>query len=135
MKPASLSTLLALCLLVLPAQARAGVTASEPAEASEHHLPISFVRAHSLGRAEARERVQQLLTYWGERFGVQGFWTGNTVRVVGRLFGVAFEARLVVGDDRVVAEASDPGFFMRGAAIDYINRKLGKYLNPRYEES
>ncbi|MCI0672897.1 MAG: polyhydroxyalkanoic acid system family protein, partial [Myxococcaceae bacterium] len=86
-------------------------------------------------RAEARERVQQLLTYWGERFGVQGFWTGNTVRVVGRLIGVAFEARLVVGDDRVVAEASDPGFFMRGAAIDYINRKLGKYLNPRYEES
>jgi Putative polyhydroxyalkanoic acid system protein (PHA_gran_rgn) len=127
--------MLSLLALATPARADAPPPAAAAPASPSHTLPLAFERHHTLGRAKARERVRELLEYWAERFGVQRAWQGDTARIVGRLFGVNFEAKLVVGDSQVSAEASDPGFFLRGPAIDYINRKLGKYLHPQYQES
>jgi hypothetical protein len=89
---------------------------------------------HSFSRAEARVRIQQLLDYWNERWGVHRDWDGDTARVQGMVMGIPFNARLVVRDHEVLAIASDPGFLMRHMALDYVSRKLRKYLHPSYDE-
>ena len=95
---------------------------------------ISFLRRHTFSRDEARIRLQQLLDYWSEAYGVQRRWYGDTARVTGRIMGIKFDARVTVLDHAVQAEASDPGLFFRAVAVDYINAKLRKYLHPNYEE-
>ncbi|MGA9522450.1 MAG: polyhydroxyalkanoic acid system family protein [Myxococcaceae bacterium] len=95
---------------------------------------ISFLRRHSFSREEARVRLQQLFDYWSQAYGVQRRWYGDTARVTGRIMGIYFDARVTVKDGAVEAVASDPGFLFRGAAADYINSKLRKYMHPTYEE-
>ena len=89
---------------------------------------------HSFSRAEARVRIQQLLDYWKERWGVHRDWDGDTALVQGNVMGIPFNARLVVRDHEVFAIASDPGFLLRHMALDYVSRKLRKYLHPYYDE-
>jgi hypothetical protein len=95
---------------------------------------LAIEAPHSLSRDEARQRVQELLDYWCNRFGVQKRWSGDTALVHGQVMGVSIDAELVVGDHEVFATASDPGLLLRGAALDYVGRKLRKYLNPSYED-
>lgn len=126
-----------------PAVALALLCLAEPVSASSLKaslaaplaaMPLAFARPHALSRAEARERVHQLLDYWRARFGVQGSWDGDTVRVWGRVLGVPFQGLLEVREHEVAARTSDPGFFMRGSALGYVERTLSKYLHPTYEE-
>lgn len=105
--------------------------AQDPGDSSER---IFFLQHHSFSRAEARLRVQQLLDYWKQRFGVTPTWHGDVAHVVGRVFGVEFDADVTVSDHEVKAQTSDPGSFFRGAAVDYVRRKLKKYLHPTYQE-
>jgi hypothetical protein len=121
--------LLALVLLPLmvPAQARAEELQSSP--------KLHFAVPHSFTREVARERVMQLLEYWKGRFGTRHSWDGDRVTVAGKVMGIDFQATLEVGDQQVGADATDPGYFLRGSANDYIRKKLRKYLHPRYEES
>lgn len=93
-----------------------------------------FEQPHSFSRAEARERVQQLLDYWTSRWGIRREWHGDSVSIHGRVMGVLINAELVVGDHLVSALASDPGVFLRGAAAGYVSGKLRKYLHPSYQE-
>ncbi len=116
-------------MIALPAPAWAG-EGDGPSGASN----ISFLRRHTFSRDEARIRLQQLLDYWGEAYGVQRRWYGDTARVTGRIMGIYFDARVTVKDHAVEAVASDPGLFFRAVAVDYINAKLRKYLHPNYEE-
>lgn len=96
--------------------------------------PLLVLEPHTFSREEARVRVQQLLDYWSKRFGVRRNWRGDVAEVRGHVMGVVFNARLVVHDHEVRAEASDPGFLVRGVALDYVHRKLRKYLDPVYAE-
>jgi hypothetical protein len=89
---------------------------------------------HPFSRADARVRIEQLLAYWTSRFGIRNHWDGDRVQVSGRVMGVNFEAELAIEEHSVDGKATDPGFFLRGAATNYINRSLRKYLHPRYEE-
>jgi hypothetical protein len=95
---------------------------------------VVLEQPHSFSRAEARERVQQLLDYWSARWGLRRDWRGDTVSVHGTVMGVLFDAELVVGDHWVSATASDPGFILRSAALGYVTAKLRKYLHPSYKE-
>ncbi len=89
--------------------------------------------AHGFSRAEARVRVDQLLDYWAQRFGVERTWQGDRVFVKGRFWGMAFDGVLVIRDSEVRAVANDPGTMLRGTALGYVSAKLRKYLHPTYE--
>jgi hypothetical protein len=96
---------------------------------------VEFQRNHSYSRDEARERLQLFLDYLYRAHGIQRAWQGDTARVQGRVWGVSFEAKVHVLDDRVEGQASDPGFLLRRVAVEYVNAKLRKYLHPSFEES
>ncbi len=89
---------------------------------------------HHLSVAKAHERVQQMLDYWHQRFGVQSKWDGERVAVKGSIFGLDIDATFVVREDEVDAQAADPGWLWRGRAMDYTTKKLRKYLHPNYAE-
>lgn len=95
---------------------------------------LRFEVSHTFSREDARGRMQLLLDYWAERFGVKSRWDGDSAFVVGRVMGVPFTARLRLGEGIVDGEASDPGFLLRAAAYDYVSRKVRKYLHPKFEE-
>lgn len=95
---------------------------------------INFAQQHAFSKTEARIRVQQLLDYWSSRFGVKKQWSGDTARVEGMVMGVRFDGFVVVGDHEVSGTANDPGALFRSAAVDYVQRKLRKYLHPQYAE-
>ncbi len=94
---------------------------------------LKLAEPHLFSRSEARARVQQLLDYWSSEFGVQRSWQGDTARIRGTVMGVPFDGNVVVGDHDVLASTSDPGLLLRGKAVDYVQRKLKKYLHPTYE--
>lgn len=96
--------------------------------------PLLVEQTHPFSRDEARHRVQQLVDYWSQRFGVQRQWRGDVVYVKGEVMGVEIDARLVIGEHEVRGQASDPGFLVRNAALDYVQRKLRKYLHPNYAD-
>lgn len=95
---------------------------------------IFFLQHHTFSRAEARVRVQQLLDYWKNRFGLVEKWRGNVAHVEGKVWGVEIDADVTVGDHEVSAETTDPGVFWRSAAVEYVRKKLRKYLHPNYQE-
>ncbi|MBX5483548.1 MAG: polyhydroxyalkanoic acid system family protein [Myxococcaceae bacterium] len=108
------------------------VLSATPASADDR---IFFHQHHTFSRAEARIRIQQLLDYWQERFGVTRYWIGDVAHISGRVMGVEFNGQVVVKDGEVSAETSDPGGVFRSAAIEYVRKKLRKYLNPAYQEN
>ena len=95
---------------------------------------LTFDKPHSFSRADARVRVQQLLDYWSERFGVRTEWVGDKARIDGAVMGMPVHGWVLVADHRVEAAASDPGVFFRSRARNYISSKLSKYLHPTYQE-
>jgi hypothetical protein len=119
-------------LVVIGCLSNGTARADEPAAPPDGAVAIEF--HHSFSRAEARVRIQQLLDYWYQRWGVHRDWDGDTVHVHGMVMGIPFDARLVVKDHQVFAIASDPGLFLRQMALDYVSRKLRKYLHPSYQE-
>lgn len=88
---------------------------------------------HTFAREAAKERIGYLLDYWRGRFGVRSTWRGFRVFLSGRILGADLKAFFDVGEAAVAARAVDPGF-LGGQAIDYVERKLRKYLHPGYAE-
>jgi hypothetical protein len=112
-----------------------------PADSAADQFPelgtgakLRFLVEHPFARSVAKERVGQLLSYWGSRFGINNRWKGDHVQLDGRILGIDFKARLEVQDHCVGGEATDPGLLLRQRAHDYIRRKLLKYLSPTYQE-
>lgn len=137
------AALIAVTLFAVPAPA--GDSATEKAQPKpeagqiepfviDREHSISLKVAHHFERAIARERVTQLLEYWGRRFGVKSSWLGDRVFMSGTVFGIDINAHFDVTDYAVVGLASDPGWFWRGRATSYVEKKLRKYLHPNYDE-
>lgn len=97
--------------------------------------PLRVAVGHSFVRAEARARLGYMLKYWADRFGIEATWSGDSVSVSGKMFGMAFNAVFDVHDHDVVAIAKDPqSYFFTGRARAYVEKKLLKYLHPTYAE-
>lgn len=119
-------------------------SAIEPLEATQTNEPepfslhgdnrVTLKVEHHFTRADARERVSQLLNYWARRFGVKSEWRGYRVFLSGRVLGIDIQALFDVTDHDVLAHASDPGTVLRGSAEAYVEKKLRKYLSPTYDE-
>ncbi len=71
---------------------------------TENALNISV--AHEMAVNVARERVQQLLNYWSDRFGIKSLWHGNQVFLTGSAWGFDIQARFDVGAQAVNAVAA-----------------------------
>jgi len=85
--------------------------------------------AHSLGRDEARRRMEKLIRYW-ERYGIRGDWDGDSARLLGSPLGVVVSADLHVADASIDAIVNDPGPLLRDHAIGYVRWKAERYLDP-----
>jgi hypothetical protein len=118
--------------LLLFALLTSAVARAEDAKPDE--LSLSTRVAHVLSVSDAHVRIQQMLEYWHQRFGIESKWDGDCATVTGKVYGVDFRARFDVLDGAVNAEATDPGPFLRGRITDYTVKKLKKYLSPNYSE-
>lgn len=107
-------------------------TSPPAARPGEQRLRFKVTHAHT--RAEARARLQYLFDYWKKRFGVASKWEGDHAVASGTIMGISFTAWVEVTDSSVGGESTDPGFFTRGVAYAYIEKKLKKYMHPNYDE-
>lgn len=91
---------------------------------------MSLEIPHSLSKDEAKSRVQALTEYWSRKQGVKSSWSGDTVKLDGKVMGIALEASLTVLDNKLSGEGTDPGMLLRSQAKKYIERKFAHYLDP-----
>ncbi len=91
---------------------------------------MKFEHPHSLGKQEARHRIERLSSHWNSKHGVAVSWEGDCASFSGKVKGVAFDAKLTICEDKVRAEGTDPGFLMRAMVTAYLRSKLADYLDP-----
>jgi hypothetical protein len=91
---------------------------------------MKFEQVHSLGKEEARRRLEQLTRAWQTRHGVAVTWSGDTAQLNGSVRGVSFNATFTVGERAIEAAGTDPGLLMRAVTIAYLKKKLLFYLDP-----
>ena len=91
---------------------------------------MKFDHPHTLGKDEAKRRVEQLANYWKTRYGVAVDWSGDSARLVGAVKGVTFDATLTFREQMVDATGTDPGMLMRAITTAYLKKKLAIYLDP-----
>jgi hypothetical protein len=91
---------------------------------------MEFDYKHSLDADSALERLKALGDYLSNRHGLHSTWNGNRATIVGRYKIVKIEGELSMSDGVVHFKGKDPGRLLRKKAINYLQGKLGKYLDP-----
>ncbi|WP_426752520.1 polyhydroxyalkanoic acid system family protein [Myxococcus sp. Y35] len=91
---------------------------------------MKFDIPHSLPKEEVKKRVDQLLQYWGGKYGVKADWQGEGAKIVGKVMGIQMDASFVITDKAVEGEGTDPGMLLRGQAKSYLQKKFGMVLDP-----
>ncbi|WIG97645.1 polyhydroxyalkanoic acid system family protein [Myxococcus sp. SDU36] len=91
---------------------------------------MKFDIPHSLPKEEVKQRVEQLLQYWGGKYGVKADWQGEGAKIVGKVMGIQMDASFVITDKAVEGEGTDPGMLLRGQAKSYLQKKFGAVLDP-----
>lgn len=91
---------------------------------------LKFEVSHRLSKDEARKRVDSLLGYWNQKYGLKVDWSGDTAKLAGKAMGISLTGNLSVLDSKVSGEATDPGFLLREKARKYITSKFEKALDP-----
>ena len=54
---------------------------------------MKFDVPHSLPKAEARQRVERLLQYWKDKYGVQSNWSGDGAKVNGKIVPLRYKLK------------------------------------------
>ena len=91
---------------------------------------MKFEVSHSLPKDEAKQGVEQLLQYWGTRYGVKSDWSGDGAKLNGKVMGINLDASFVITDKAIQGEGTDPGLLLRGQAKAYLQKKFGAVLDP-----
>lgn len=86
---------------------------------------------HTLAKGEAKQRVEKLLGYWSNKYGVSAHWSGDSAKLSGKVMGISLSADLEVREGKVDGEATDPGFLFRDKAKKYLTEKFARYLDPK----
>lgn len=85
---------------------------------------------HRLPRDEARRRLEALGEYLHNKHGISVRWEGDAARIEGRYLVVSIEGTVRLEEGKVVFDGRDPGLLWRKKARDYLEHKLGRYLDP-----
>jgi hypothetical protein len=91
---------------------------------------MKFEVPHTLPKEEVRKRVEQLLQYWGTKYGVKSDWQADGARLAGKVMGIQLDASFVITDKAVQGEGTDPGLLLRNQAKSYLQKKFGAVLDP-----
>lgn len=91
---------------------------------------MKFEVPHTLSKDEARKRVEQLLKYWKEKYGVTASWAGDGAKVIGKVMGINLDANFTITDGAIQGEGTDPGMLLRGQAKSYLQKKFSTVLDP-----
>ncbi len=91
---------------------------------------MNFNFSHQLPLEDARQRVQALSEYLSNRYGVSIHWNGNRASISGKYLVVRIDGTLIVSKDKIACEGQDPGLLWRKKATQYVQKKLGQYLDP-----
>jgi len=91
---------------------------------------MKFEVPHTLSKDEARKRVEQLLKYWMDKYGVKANWSGDGAKVIGKVMGINLDANFTITDGAIQGEGTDPGMLLRGQAKAYLQKKFGAVLDP-----
>jgi Putative polyhydroxyalkanoic acid system protein (PHA_gran_rgn) len=91
---------------------------------------MKFEVSHTLPKDEAKKRVEQLLHYWGTKYGVKSDWSGDGAKLNGKVMGINLDASFVITDKAIQGEGTDPGLLLRGQAKSYLQKKFGSVLDP-----
>ncbi|AKF81431.1 polyhydroxyalkanoic acid system family protein [Myxococcus sp. MISCRS1] len=91
---------------------------------------LKFDIPHSLPKDQVKQRVEELLRYWGGKYGVKADWQGEGAKIVGKVMGIQLDASFVITDKAVEGEGTDPGMLLRGQAKSYLQKKFGAVLDP-----
>ncbi len=91
---------------------------------------LSFEVPHTLSKEEAKKRVESLIAYWTQKYGMKAEWSGDVAKIVGKAMGVTIDAVLNVTDAKIGGEATDPGMLLRGQAKKYLTQKFSEFLDP-----
>jgi hypothetical protein len=91
---------------------------------------MKFEVSHSLPKDEAKKRVEQLLHYWGNKYGVKADWSGEGAKLVGKVMGIQLDASFTITDKAVQGEGTDPGMLLRTQAKAYLQKKFAAVLDP-----
>jgi hypothetical protein len=87
-------------------------------------------KSYDFDDAEALDRMRALTDYWWAKHGVKSEWDGPNVRLKGRKMGVKYDARVTVGDGKVVAEVEAGFLAEKLGAPRYVEGKVDDYLDP-----
>lgn len=90
---------------------------------------MKFEVPHSLPKDQARQRVEQLLKYWKDKYGVTANWSGDGAKVVGKVMGISLDANFTITDGQIQGEGTDPGMLLRGKAKSYLQGKFTSVLD------
>lgn len=90
---------------------------------------------HTLSQDEARRRLEVLGTYLVKKHGMAVAWTGNRVRVGGRILAIKIDATLSLSPGNVRLDGEDPGLLVRKKVEEFLRSKLALYLDPATPES
>lgn len=92
---------------------------------------MQFDYRYSITMEEARERLEALGDYLGNRHGIRPTWSGDVAAVKGKYLVVTIDGELRLEDGVVRFTGKDPGRLWRKKAINYLTGKLDKYLDPK----
>jgi len=90
---------------------------------------IELEVAHDLPLDQAHERMQALGEYYHNRHGAVVTWADHTGDIAVRYLGIKLHVRVQVDARRVHCEAPDPGFLLRKRGIEYLRKKIARYLD------
>ena len=91
---------------------------------------IELEVAHSLPITQALERLYALGDYYHHRHGAVVTWSDHVGDIVVRYLGLRLTVRVRLDDARVTCDAPDPGFLLRKKGLEYLRKKINRYLDP-----
>ena len=73
--------------------------------------------------------MQALAEYYTHRHGAAVTWATHAADIAVRYLGITLHVRVRVEERRVHCEAPDPGFLLRKRGIEYLRKKIARYLD------